>query len=122
VERDGQGHTFIEIRKQERWVAYDIDRKLRWTDEAGRGLSMAEYIARVPSRGYRIVALLGRSMSARSAGRCPLRARAFRPPRRPAVVSFTGCTDGPIITYAPDYRVLPVDEWEARFGERVVPV
>ena len=28
------GHTLIEVRENGRWVAYDVDRKVRWTDGA----------------------------------------------------------------------------------------
>lgn len=46
------GHTFIEV-WQDGWIAYDIDRDLQPT-VAGRGISAAEWVARVPSGAYDI--------------------------------------------------------------------
>src|SRR5262249_29020692 len=43
------GHSFLEIREGGHWVAYDLHRKVRWTDAAGRPLSMTQWMARVPS-------------------------------------------------------------------------
>ena len=53
------GHTIIGVRESTGWVAYDIDRKVRWTDKLGRPLSMREWIERVPTGDYDIVPLLG---------------------------------------------------------------
>jgi hypothetical protein len=112
------GHTFVEIRSGGRWVAYDIHRKLRWTDEHGRGLSMTEWVSRVPSGKYRIVPLLA-----------PVNERVVRrEDARYAQVPFVqangrlwfpsqGARNRPFLKYSSDYRVIPRDLWEARFGE-----
>lgn len=118
------GHTFVEIRTDGRWVAYDLDRKVRWTDKAGRGLSMSEWLARVPSGDYRIVPLLGQ-VNERS-----LRAEDQRFAQVPFVrwhrllwfPSQDKRTQS-LLDYpeAEDYRELAPRVWQLRFGEQVPP-
>jgi hypothetical protein len=119
------GHTFVEIRTDGRWVAYDLDRKVRWTDEAGRPLSMSKWVARVPSGNYRIVPLLG------PVNERELRAEDRRVAQVPFVLSgghlwfpSAGERTQSLLNYpkAKDYRVLSPSAWEARFGERVPPL
>jgi hypothetical protein len=116
------GHTFIEIRSGGRWIAYDLDRKVRWTDEAGRPLSMSEWMARVPSGNYRIVPLL------RPVDERVLRAEDLRLAQVPFVrwhkllwFPSQGERTESLLKYprAKNYRVLPPRVWEARFGERL---
>lgn len=112
------GHTFLEIREGLRWVAYDVDRDLRWADEAGRGLSMLELVVRVPSQNYRIVPLHG-----------PVNERLIRrQDARWAQVPFVrgddgliyfpsqGARDARILSYSPKtFRILSPTEWQSRF-------
>ena len=111
------GHTFVEVRQRGGWVAYDIHRKVRWTDDSGRGLSMVEWIDRVPSHDYRIVPLLA-----------PVDGGALRrQDARYAQVPFVragrwlwfpsqGRRTASILKYSSGHRVLPRDRWLARFS------
>ena len=116
------GHTFVEIRQGGRWVAYDLDRKVRWTDENGRPLSMSEWMARVPSGNYRIVPLLG------PVDERVLRAQDLRFAQVPFVrwrnrlwFPSQGERTASLLNYprAKDFRAVPQRVWEARFGERL---
>jgi hypothetical protein len=114
------GHTFVEIRQAGRWVAYDIHRKLRWTDERGRGLSTVEWISRVPSGNYRIVPLLA-PVNERVIRRQDLRYAQVPFVRASGLLWFPsqGARNRSFLRYSSDYRVLAPDVWEARFGERL---
>lgn len=111
------GHTFIEVRRNGRWVAYDIDRKVRWTDMGGRALSMIEWVAAVKTGRYRIVPLLGPvdetrlRLEDRRYGQVPF-------VRDGSVYWFPsqGAADRRILGYSSDYRVTSPRDWRQRFA------
>ena len=48
------GHVLIEVRIDGEWIAYDVDRKFQPTDANGDGLSLASWMARIPTGDYLI--------------------------------------------------------------------
>lgn len=105
------GHTFIEARTDDGWVAFDVDRKVRWTRD-GQPLSLLEWM----NGPYEIVPII-----------IPVLDKPFmlEQDARWSEVPFieenglywfpSGPWDADMLAYDPAYRVMDPAEWLARF-------
>jgi hypothetical protein len=109
------GHTLIEAMVDGEWVAFDVDLGVRFTDDGGDPLSLAEWVERVPRDDYRIVPI--------DPGTPPA-AELYSLYRRVAQVPliadgkhfwFWSEREARVLSYHSSYVAMDRDAWEARF-------
>lgn len=109
------GHTLIEAKVDGEWVAFDVDLGVRFTDDAGAPLSLAEWVERVPRDDYRIVPIEPGAPPA--AELYPLYRRVAQVP----LISvdrrwwFWSDQEARVLSYHRSYAALDRQAWESRF-------